>query len=68
MKKNSIIKILVTILITTFFFGNAYSSSKDLLKLIGVLPVSLENLKETLYKEAIKFTKKFVLRATRCNT
>jgi len=33
MKKNSFIKLLVTILITTFFFGKAYSSSKDLLKI-----------------------------------
>ena len=33
MKKNSLIKLLVTILITTFFFGKAYSSSKDLLKI-----------------------------------
>jgi len=33
MKKNSFIKLLATILITTFFFGKAYSSSKDLLKI-----------------------------------
>ena len=33
MKKNSFIKFLITILITTFFFGKAYSSSKDLLKI-----------------------------------
>jgi ubiquinol-cytochrome c reductase cytochrome c1 subunit len=33
MKKNSFIKLLVAILITTFFFGKAYSSSKDLLKI-----------------------------------
>ena len=33
MKKNSFIKLLVTILITTVFFGKAYSSSKDLLKI-----------------------------------
>jgi ubiquinol-cytochrome c reductase cytochrome c1 subunit len=33
MKKNSFIKLLITILITTFFFGKAYSSSKDLLKI-----------------------------------
>ena len=32
MKKNNYIKLLVTILIVTFFFGKAYSSSKDLLK------------------------------------
>ena len=32
MKKNNYIKLLVTILIATFFFGKAYSSSKDLLK------------------------------------
>ncbi len=31
MKKNSFIKLLLTILITTLFFGNAYSSSKNLL-------------------------------------
>jgi ubiquinol-cytochrome c reductase cytochrome c1 subunit len=33
MKKNSFIKLLATILITTFFFGKAYSSSKDMLKI-----------------------------------
>ena len=33
MKKNSFIKLLLTILITTLFFGNAYSSSKNLLKI-----------------------------------
>jgi ubiquinol-cytochrome c reductase cytochrome c1 subunit len=33
MKKNNFIKLLVTILITTLFFGKAYSSSKDLLKI-----------------------------------
>ena len=33
MKKNSFIKLLATILITTFFFGKAYPSSKDLLKI-----------------------------------
>jgi ubiquinol-cytochrome c reductase cytochrome c1 subunit len=33
MKTNSFIKLLATILITTFFFGKAYSSSKDLLKI-----------------------------------
>ena len=32
MKKNSFIKFLVIIFITAFFFGKAYSSSKDLLK------------------------------------
>jgi ubiquinol-cytochrome c reductase cytochrome c1 subunit len=32
MKNNNFIKLLATILITTFFFGKAYSSSKDLLK------------------------------------
>jgi ubiquinol-cytochrome c reductase cytochrome c1 subunit len=32
MKKNSFIKLLVTILITTFFFGKAYPSSKNFLK------------------------------------
>jgi ubiquinol-cytochrome c reductase cytochrome c1 subunit len=33
MKKNSFIKLLLTILITTFFIGKAYSASKDLLKI-----------------------------------
>ena len=33
MKKYNLTKLLVTILITTFFFGKAYSSSKDLLKI-----------------------------------
>jgi len=33
MKKISFIKLSVTILITTFFFGKAYSASKDLLKI-----------------------------------
>ncbi len=33
MKNNNFIKLLATILITTFFFGKAYSSSKDLLKI-----------------------------------
>jgi ubiquinol-cytochrome c reductase cytochrome c1 subunit len=33
MIKNSFIKLLVTILITTFFFGKAHSSNKDLLKI-----------------------------------
>ena len=33
MKKYKLIKLLITILITTFFFGKAYSSSKDLLKI-----------------------------------
>jgi ubiquinol-cytochrome c reductase cytochrome c1 subunit len=33
MKKNSFIKLLLTILITTFFFEKVHSSSKDLLKI-----------------------------------
>ena len=33
MKKYNLTKLLVIILITTFFFGKAYSSSKDLLKI-----------------------------------
>jgi ubiquinol-cytochrome c reductase cytochrome c1 subunit len=33
MKKYNLTKLLVTILIATFFFGKAYSSSKDLLKI-----------------------------------
>ena len=33
MKKNNLLKLLATILITTFFFGKAYSSNKELLKI-----------------------------------
>ena len=33
MKKSSFIKLLVTILVTTFFFGKVHSSNKDLLKI-----------------------------------
>ena len=33
MKKNNLLNLLVTVLITTFFFGKAYSANKELLKI-----------------------------------